>query len=952
MEKYYLQSKSIGLMAPRCYYIPFEEGQRLSEDRKDSNLFLSLNGRWKIRAFESVWDADGFWETLPQNEIEVPSCVQYYGYDSFQYINDRYPFIFDPPHIPNQNPAYHYARSFELKQDALENRETYIVFEGVDSCFYLYVNKRFVGFSQISHKLSEFNISNFVKAGENTIDALVLKWCFGSYLEDQDKWRLTGIFRDVYLLMRPEGHITDYKIETKILDGERAEIVFRNLSGSQAELTLSGEKKVVPADGQVEFFLEKYELWSAESPFLYDLIIRCEGEQILERVGIRTTEVRDGVFLINSRPVKLKGVNRHDFHPEKGYTVSEEDMENDVRLMKSLNVNAVRTSHYPAPPIFYSLCDRYGLYVMSESDLESHGSTKIADDSLDFCQKFALIPEMELFLESTVERQIVNIETYKNRPCVILWSIGNESGWGRNIMAAAKEIKRRDGRPLHYEGLFNIDKEKYGEELYYSREYVDVASRMYPPVDWLTNGFLKDSYETRPLVLCEYAHAMGNGPGDLKDYWEVIESDDRFSGGFVWEWADHGIKYRSEGFLYGGDFGEIVHDGNFCIDGIVFPDRKIKAGTLEMKKIYQPLAFAYNGEMLRIVSKYYFATLKGKLRITRLDGEVSEKDIEIAPRSEVSFAFVGWDCFVAEFFDENNRAVAFESFYDCPPVATKSDKAKIQTEERRGELYVSVCDKIFVLSKSTGEIQRINVFEKNLDGFRLNVWRAPVDNDMLVRQKWESVFLQLAKPEVKKMIVSENTVEFDFILGYKSFKPLVSGKLTYEFLCDGVSISVSYRTEEAYIPYLPRIGLETRLDSSFDELKYLGYGPQESYADMHNGCVKGVYETIPGGEYGHYIMPQESGSHFGVEYVEITDGELRIRAEGQSSFSALPYSTEALTNAKHDFELKPSGSTYLCLDYFMSGLGSSACGPELAAKYRTPCKGKGWIILMFQKVGQ
>ena len=629
LKKYYEADRSVGTEPLRAYYVPFGKGAEPSYNREESERFLSLNGTWKIRAYESVSDADGFWNGAGDEEIPVPSCVQYYGYDFFQYTNVRYPFPFDPPHVPAKNPAYHYSRTFTGRG---KGEKTYLVFEGVDSCFYLYVNGAFAGYSQISHRISEFDITRLVTEGENKIDVLVLKWNFGSYLEDQDKWRFTGIFRDVYLLFRPSKHLTDYKIET-FVRGADGVVAFENRSKLSAKLTFNGESKEVGAGGSVSFLVKDARLWSAETPYLYPLSVECGEEVVFERVGIRTSEVKDGVYLLNGKPVKFYGVNRHDFHPEKGAAVSLEDMRGDILLMKKLNVNAVRTSHYPSSPLFYELCDEYGIYVMSESDLESHGSVMCDDTS--YCTGFALVPQNPVFADNSLQRQRCNVEQNKNRPSVVIWSIGNEAGWGRNMIESAKEIRRLDSRPVHYEGVWNRDPEEFGKEDYYGAP-LDLVSRMYPDISWMKNEYLTDERETRPLVLCEYAHAMGNGPGSLKDYWELMESSERFTGGFVWEWADHGVKYGGDGFRYGGDFGEYEHDSNFCIDGIVSPDRKIKAGTLSMKHAYQPLRFTRKGNELVVFNKNFFAAEVGELCLKQ-SGEKRER-VCIPPRGSISVA--------------------------------------------------------------------------------------------------------------------------------------------------------------------------------------------------------------------------------------------------------------------------------------------------------------------------
>ncbi len=557
---------------PRAYYVPFSEGQsfafsRYILDRKASNRFISLDGEWCIAEYSRPELVDI--EKEPIDKIPVPSCVQMHGYDKIQYINCRYPFPFDPPFVPAENPTYHYQRKFYI-EDLTE--KYYLNFEGIDSYFTVYINKRFVGSGQISHSTNEYDITPYLRTGENTLDVVVIKWCAGSYLECQDKFRWTGIFRSVYLLKRPKKHITDFKIIT----ATNGEIVVGNLSEIPFECSIEGEQVWVEPQNKATLTIKNVELWTAENPKLYDLILSANGEKILQRVGFRSVAIENGVFKINGKHIKLKGVNRHESNPETGMTVSVEDTIKDLELMKWANVNAIRTSHYPNAPEFYELCNAYGFYVMDEADVETHGVCT-AEGGYDnaLWQEYA---EKDIFTESVTDREIHLYERDKNQTCVIIWSLGNESSYGKMFHKGADYIKSKDKRPVHYEGAWESDKSDY----YTDR--IDMASRMYPPINFFEE-FLADGKEKRPLVLCEYSHAMGNSNGDLNDYWEKIDHNERFMGGFVWEWCDHAIK-TEKGFLYGGDFGEKEHDGNFCVDGLVTPDRRVKSNLLEMKAVY------------------------------------------------------------------------------------------------------------------------------------------------------------------------------------------------------------------------------------------------------------------------------------------------------------------------------------------------------------------------------
>ncbi|MBO7292649.1 MAG: hypothetical protein J6V07_01805 [Clostridia bacterium] len=576
--KEYESFERIGTMPHRSYYIPFAEGDVIKtvygiQDRASSSRFLSLDGVWQIKQLDHVEDFR-IGEAL-DGEIPVPACVQMHGYDRIQYLNLRYPFPVMLPHIPYENPCWHYRRTFDLEKKRGERY--YLNFEGVDSAFYLYINGERLGYSQISHATSEFDITALLENGENTVDVLVLKWCVSTYLECQDKFRFSGIFRSVYLLTRPEEHITDYKIETAI-DGEDGIVTFLNKSAVDIRLSLGGNEAIAKAGESATLTAPGIRPWSPEEPALYTLTLYASGEKIEERIGFREVSIDGKVFKVNGTAVKLKGVNRHDFNCETAATVSLANMAEDIRLMKELNVNAVRTSHYPNSPEFYLLCDAHGLYVMDEADLEMHGAcARKGGYDRALWMEYA---ENEFFAPGIADRHAALVERDKNRTSVIIWSLGNESSFGKAFFEGARYIRSCDKtRPIHYEGLQGADQQ------YYYTDMVDMASMMYPSIESIREKVLDNPEETRPFVLCEYTHAMGNSCGDIAAYWDLIYQNEQLMGGFVWEWADHAIK-TEDGFLYGGDFGESEHDGNFCVDGLLTPDRRLKSGALEMKAVY------------------------------------------------------------------------------------------------------------------------------------------------------------------------------------------------------------------------------------------------------------------------------------------------------------------------------------------------------------------------------
>lgn len=643
-------------MPDRNYYIPAEKAYSTPLDARDhSDRVQFLNGTWKFRYYDSIYklqdefysegyDVSGF------DDIPVPSVWQMHGYDYHQYTNVRYPFAFDPPYVPKDNPCGAYVTDFIYDQNE-DAPLAHLNFEGVDSCFYVWLNGRYVGYSQVSHSTSEFDITEFIRNGSNRLCVLVLKWCDGSYLEDQDKFRMSGIFRDVYILKRSEGAVYDYFIKTScddINDPTKAEvnIDFTAFTGyscgedrfsskpetgvdkdtdsnvdievtildAEGRICSSGcvkreicaqgdtnaaEIKTTVSSSSITLSIDSPVLWNAERPFLYTVIIRCAGEVITDRIGIREITIENKIVYINGMPIKFHGVNRHDSDPVTGFTISREQIVRDMSLMKQHNVNAIRTSHYPNVPYFYELCDEYGFYVIDEADIEAHGPSELyyADNSWDnkaarWNEPIADNPE---FCESILDRVKRCVIRDKNRPCVVIWSMGNESAYGVTFEKALAWVKSYDkSRLTHYESAQYTDgKRKYD----YSN--LDLYSRMYPSISEMAEYI--DGDGDKPYILCEYCHAMGNGPGDLEDYFQFFDSHETTCGGFVWEWCDHAI-YKGKAangkamYAYGGDSGETIHDGNFCMDGLVYPDRRPHTGLLEFKNIHRPVRIAnYDG---------------------------------------------------------------------------------------------------------------------------------------------------------------------------------------------------------------------------------------------------------------------------------------------------------------------------------------------------------------------
>ena len=842
-NKEYEALARIGVEAPRSYYIPFGENQKFTFknrtlNRENSERFISLDGEWDIKEHESIESV--LLSEKIKDKIAVPGCVQMHGYDRIQYINMRYPFPCDPPYVPAENPAYHYRKSFEISDT---DWFYYLNFEGVDSFFYVFVNGKAVGCSQVSHSVSEFNITPYIAKGKNTLDVVVLKWCASSYLECQDKFRFTGIFRSVYILKRPEEHITDYKINVDIR-GEDGIIEINNLSKIPFSVSLGKDKREVLPSESIEFCIKNAKLWTAETPHLYSLVLSAGGEKILERVGIRTSKIRNGIYEINGKHIKLKGVNRHESHPETGATVTVENALQDLKLMKWANVNAIRCSHYPNSPWFYELCDVFGFYVMDEADVETHGAIMRYNWKGYSEQKWQDFANSGIFDDGVTDREILMYEQNKNRTSVVIWSLGNESSYGKMFFRGLAYIKEHDLRPVHYEGAFWADRDTY----YTSG--IDMASRMYSPPEYF-DEWLADEKETRPFVLCEFSHAHGNSNGDLKDYWDKIESCDRFMGGYIWEWCDLAVK-SEKGYLYGGDFGESEHDGQGCIDGFVTPDRKIKSNLLELKAVYG--GYAYKEKYMP-----------------------EEKPL---------------------------------------PLCEKSNPVDYQID-RKGNLI------------SLGSL----AFKTPI---KVTIERAYVNNDKRYIGEWRDY--ENCTQYIRSLNKDGNRVEIKAALVKNTFAPIMEYTLSYEFSNDGVDIELSYVVGD-FIPFLARIGFEFSIPKKWNKFTYSGFGPSESYVDKHAASEYGTYRDTAKNAYYHWIVPQETGSHFASTNLNI-ENLLEITAEKPFSFSVLPYSTKELRDAQHDFELPHSSATHVHFDIAMSGDGSGSCGPKLPERYRAPKTGK------------
>lgn len=944
-----------------CYFIPFSVGQDPFEERKHSDRFELLNGEWDFRYYGSIDELeDNPNEIVYSDKINVPSNWQLCGYGKPQYINTRFPIPFDPPFVPDNNPVGVYHRKYSYSPDGMER---FFVTEGADSCIYLYVNGIFAGYSQVSHSTSEFEITSYLNEGENDIVCAVLQWCDGTYLEDQDKWRMSGLFRDVYILKRPEKRLWDYKILPVLSDDYSSAVLSIILvSDIECEITLSEEDGTVlgtiTTDKCAVFSISHPCLWNAEKPYLYHVTIKAGGEIIGDKIGIRETKIKNGLFCVNGVPVKIKGVNRHDFYCDTGYVASYEQLEADVKLMKYLNVNAVRTSHYPNSPLFCKLCDEYGLYVIAEADLEMHGAVDVYN-TFDWANGYdgiAMLASDERFEKAVKDRIIKLAVRDYNRPSVIMWSLGNESGYGTSFRYAAAALRAMDPtRPIHYESMYKLDDTP--------DDIVSLRSAMYTPVGEIKK-LVDGRRDKRPFLLCEYSHAMGNSSGDLEDYWKLIYSDDKLIGGLVWEWCDHGIRLgKAENgmikYAYGGDFGDQPNDGNFCIDGLLYPDRTPHTGALEMKSVYRPvrvkLISAKRGEF-EFINTYDFTNAGVKLRcIYELCdyGEyrrLGDVPLDIPPKSSVRItipelaAVKGKSVYVNFGFTENGIKRGFEQIWltrkkrNYQPLVC----GNAAVSEYADKYQVEFSDSRIEISKRSGMIISYKVSGRELlnKPAEINMFRAPTDNDCRIKEQWYKISLNRLQTKLYDISCEENegkaVITAHISLAGPCYKPAARIEVKYEIYGGGDLRVILGADIHKDIEYLPRFGLRFFLDDDFDKVEYYGFGPKECYCDKHNSAYMARFASDADLLFENYVRPQENGSHFGCEYVKLTDGKSALRLVGNNdfSFSCLHYTQEELAEKRHNYELEKSGSTVLCVDYKMSGVGSTSCGPALDEKYR------------------
>ena len=984
---------NINTEKPRASFIPYQNSNAaLTGKRSNSDFYHSLNGNWKFKwvaeqslleeSFHAKEYDDSGWDN-----IEVPSNWQLKGYGIPIYTNIKYPFPADPPRIKKDNPAGAYRRDFKIPK-AWKDKEILLHFAGVQSAFYLWINGQKVGYSQGSMTPAEFNITDFVNIGkENQISVKVYRWSDGSYLEDQDFWRLSGIYRDVFLLAAPKLHIDDifvkaslnnnytdgrFAVETKIAN--RGNQTAKNMK-LRLELLDSSKKRIFRKENFIEkgiakksSILNKFEKtiknpckWSAEDPNLYTLVLELlnnDGE-VLEattvRTGFRKVEIIDGQFMVNGKPVEFRGTNRHEIEPTRGRAITRKSMIKDIKLMKQHNINAVRTSHYPNQTIWYDLCDEYGLYVWDEANIEGH-----------HLRETGKLNDNPAWKDAIVDRGMSMLERDKNHPSILVWSMGNETGYGQNFDTLAYHIRKRDpSRPIHYDD----SKEETGVSAF------DIISNMYAKPEQIVE--FHSDFPDRPIILCEYAHAMGNN-GGIMSYWNVINKYPRLQGGFIWDWVDQGLRKKNEAgqyfFAYGGDFGDEPNDANFCLNGLVYPDRRISPALKEAKYAYQPVLFQaadlINGQV-KIKNKYSFTNLKEYDFTWKLTsaGQIIQqgklKNLDIAPLAEKMINipiskpgvksgqeyFLTLDMKLAEKtkWAEKGHLIAQEQFkmpFEIPTIK-KVDPQSLSTltkEENKTSISISGDDFSVNFDKTSGNLQSYRFEGQELieKGPELCFWRAPTDNDQKdpkgVR-KWKNQNLNQLEARVADL-KTESEENFAVV---KIRKILLAPNKTvrfqvmhiYRVLGNGDLLLSNFIYPAEDLDVLPKVGLKMHLAKNLNNVKWYGLGPYETYPDRKSSAIVDIYDMSVDELFEPYIKPQENGNRSEVRWVTMTDGENGLLFEGGElfNFSASFYRDKDLEHAAHLYELQKQDYIVFDFDHKQAGLGTAGCGPGVRPEY-------------------
>ncbi|MBO5037384.1 MAG: DUF4981 domain-containing protein [Clostridia bacterium] len=963
-------------MPSRSYYIPGDANNTEAKSRWDirSDRFMLLNGMWNFNYYTSVADVPDDFVTadLGGKEEKVPSVWQAQGYEKWHYTNINYPYPVDPPHVPNHNPCGIYKRKFTVPA-SFKGMKVNLSFLGVSAAYHVYINAKLVGYNQVSHMTGEFDVTDYLCDGENEICVIVYKWCDGSYLEDQDFFRCNGIFRDVFLTAQPEEHIKDFlftteangdltNFKTKVTVKTSAEMYVKiELNDKDGKTVYTEAKKTERKNAEFNFNVENPLLWNAETPNLYTLVITAGDDIAAHKVGFRKFEIDGNVFKVNGVAVKCRGVNRHDSHPEKGYAVEYEDILKDLTLMKQLNVNTIRTSHYPNDPLLLMLADELGFYIVDEADLETHGLF-----GWDYATKN---PDWK---DAFIDRAERMVQRDKNHACIIMFSLGNESGNGENHIAMEKYIRNVVPNVLvHY-----CDNDVVS----------DVESMMYRWVDQLVRHG-EDKENKRPFFMCEYAHSMGLGPGSFKEYWETIYKYPRLMGGCVWEWCDHAVAHKHEDgsvtYTYGGDHGEYPHDGNFCCDGLVYPDRTPSTAALEMKQAYTPLnvSFCKDCGRIKMINRLDFSDISEyTVKWTALlnGDEIASgifEDLDIAPHAtkavDLPFATEENGEYVITIYVEDNRElkgiekghicsaeslVVKEACYACG-CKKESDK-KLEVEENTR--YITVCGNGFEVKfdKADGTVSSYKAFGAELindrpqyperrglcrlpAGIKPNIWHAKTDNDHFLNDSLrycaDRTWHTITNAQIVLMGKQRVDIKVTGSLCAPACKPIMTTELVYRInACGSINVNVKYESlvNEAFL--LPRLGIAFEMPREFENVEWYGKGGGESYPDMPLSTVIGKFTNKVEKMHEPYLRPQESGNRSETRWMKIKNADgvgFFIRSDRPFDFSTHHYTDDDLIGWRHREDVKDMGFTRINLDGFVSGIGSGSCGPSPMDKY-------------------
>ena len=951
----------------RAYFIPFSEAQKAGRAREASELFYSLNGTWKYHWEPSVYQMENFtandYNFDNYDEVCVPECWQLHGVDRAQYQSSPYTFIFDPPYVPEKNPAAAYCKEFDFSLK--EGKRYELHFEGKDSCIYVWLNGSFVGYGEVPHNDSSFDITPYLQDGKNRLCAMVLKYCSGSYLDDQDKIRLSGIFRDVYILERSIEGIRDFRLKTRN-DGT---VNLKIETPKEAKVQLFKDNQMInsgmTSEGEIIFTVKDPILWSAENPYLYELLIECEGEFICHRFGFREVRIKDSVFEVNGKPVKLYGVNRHDANPDTGYVVDREFVRKELVMMKQYNINSIRTAHYPNTPWFYELCDELGFYVMSEADLECHGCH--------YVKGWDEILENPIYSPAIHDRISRMMNTLKNYTSIIIWSLGNESYWGSNLKKEAYFARKYDNtRLLHYEHGFSkcypsmsCDEKKEMNELF------DFFCHMYPTLEDAEKIFEDKSIQI-PYLLSEYSHAMGNSCGDLRFYEEIFHSDARYAGGHVWEWCDHGIRMTDENgkeyIAYGGDFGEKHHLWNVCQDGLVSTDRIPHSALKELKAVYAPVKILKDvDDTIILKNRFAFTDLKDyeiRWEIMAEEAVLEENTctLSCAPGESVVLPvnikaeqYPANTYIVVEVVLPNDTKWAkaghvlaaggyFLTEENANGINTNAADAHPVLKETFAEYMVSGKDYKYIFRKDEGVLTQMIIRGKEMldASMAFNCFRAPTDNDYRwgqgISMQWNKTgeFGNIEYPELSvknfKTSIEEDSVILtgDFIFAVQGRNAISRGTIQYKIQKDGsLEISQEGAFSDKLLYWLPRYGYTFILKEGAENIRYLGLGAGECYEDKKAYALPGVYDYVCDNWDEMYERPQECGSHCGTRWIKVMGEDVSFGISGHDfSFSASHYDMHHLRKEAHRKDLMKQPQMYLNIDYRMSGVGSASVGGQ------------------------